>query len=216
MKPLIGSTDHIGELVREHRINEVLVSSRDLSREEIGSMVIAARRWGAEVKVVSEVTDMLIRGSQMDDIAGVPVVVFPPTSLTGTRLFTKRLSDYGLALAGLICLVLLTPVVVLAQLVTYRNYSYLSLAFSDITSVLAGRYSLVGPACRVEGEKLRPGVTGIWRTTTDAAGETQRSRMDMYYIQNWSLSMDLEIVLASLNKFRRLFGSERTGGGYAG
>jgi lipopolysaccharide/colanic/teichoic acid biosynthesis glycosyltransferase len=75
--------------------------------------------------------------------------------------------------------------------------------------VLSGRRSLVGPMSPVEGESLKPGVTGIWKASTGLPAGVADDRVDMYYVQNWSLSMDLEVIVSSVMKVARLFGSAR-------
>jgi hypothetical protein len=212
IKAVIGTTDRIGEIVTEHRISQVLVSDRRLSREEMGNIVIAARRCGAEVMVASEVTDMLIRGSQLDDLAGLPVVVFPPAGLMGARLVTKRASDYVWAVLGLMGLAVLSPAVLVARALRGGDFAVASGAFRGLVEVLAGRRSLVGPVSPVEGENLKPGITGIRTAASDLAAGVSKDRADMYYIQNWSLSMDMEIIVSSMMRMARLFGPGRREG----
>ena len=210
MRPIVGTTDDLGELVEKHRINHVLVADRNLRGDEMGGIVIAARRYGAEVKVASEVTDMLIRGSLLDDMAGIPVVVFPAASLTGSRLLMKRLSDYGWALLGALGLSLLFPAVLAFRTARGGDYSVILKAYRWLGGVLSGRRSLVGPMSSVEGESLMPGVIGIWHAASDLQVGVEKDRLDMYYIQNWSLSMDLEIIVSSMARISCLFGSART------
>jgi hypothetical protein len=205
MRPLLGEASDIGALVTEHRVNQVFVCDRRLSRAEIGPVVVSARRVGAEVIVVSEVTDILIRGSQLEDIGGVPVVVFPAASLSGVRLATKRVSDLLFSLLGMVLLAALTPVVLVAQTLTYRQYTRLARSFMQFGLVLSGRMSLAGPSRAISGESLRPGITGPWLTAPRLSGE-DRDRLDVYYLQNWSLSYDVEIMLESLKQLGGLFG----------
>lgn len=207
MKPLIGTVDGIRSLVAEHRLHEILVDDRRLSRQEIGCIVSAARSSGAEVKVVSEVTDMLIRGSQMDEIAGTPVVVFPVATLAGVRLLTKFAVDYAVALLGMLGLLLLAPAVFIWQALSHRNFGAWAGAVRSLYLVLMGRRSLVGPRHAVSGESMKAGLTGPWRVMTGQSAKVQEDRLDMYYLQNWSLSSDLEIVLLSLRGLSDLFGS---------
>ena len=209
LRPLIGSTESIGDLVLQHRINQVFVAETDLPRDEMAGIVAAVRRYGAEVKVVSEITDMLIRGSLLDEITGIPVVVFPPASLTGTRLITKRLSDYLWAAVGILGLSVLTPAVFVARSVRGGDYSALRGAYKALGSVLAGRRSLVGPVAPVEGESLSPGVIGIRNAGAGTRRGVREDRLDMYYIQNWSLSMDLEIIVSSIMRTSCLFHATR-------
>lgn len=79
--------------------------------------------------------------------------------------------------------------------------------FPQLLNVLRGEMSLVGPRPPVPSEveqyddwhlaRLRavPGMTGLWQ----ASGRSEvpfhdMVRLDLHYIQNWSLSLDLEIL----------------------
>jgi lipopolysaccharide/colanic/teichoic acid biosynthesis glycosyltransferase len=78
----------------------------------------------------------------------------------------------------------------------------------QLFNVLKGDMSLVGPRMKTLPEvkkygsnkdlllSVKPGITGYWqvhgRQTVDY---DERIQMDMYYIQNWSLAMDLKILL---------------------
>ena len=75
-------------------------------------------------------------------------------------------------------------------------------------NVLKGQMSLVGPRMitRAELEKygeskellltVKPGITGYWQVNgRQEVSYDERIRMDMYYIENWSLWMDVKILL---------------------
>jgi lipopolysaccharide/colanic/teichoic acid biosynthesis glycosyltransferase len=78
----------------------------------------------------------------------------------------------------------------------------------QLFNVLRGEMSLVGPRMISPPElekygdakalllSVKPGLTGYWqvygRQRVDYA---ERVRMDIYYIQNWSLSLDLKLLL---------------------
>ncbi len=81
----------------------------------------------------------------------------------------------------------------------------------QLWNVLCGEMSLVGPRPIVQSEiekygtvyrqyqRVTPGVTGLWQisgrnnTTYD-----MRKRLDDYYVQNWSVSLDIYILLRTL------------------
>ena len=81
----------------------------------------------------------------------------------------------------------------------------------QLINVLRLEMSLVGPRPIVEAELprygrrissyylVRPGLTGLWqvsgRTTTSYA---RRVRLDAFYVENWSLRMDLVILLRTI------------------
>lgn len=90
-----------------------------------------------------------------------------------------------------------------------RRYSFDELP--QLWNVLRGDMSLVGPrpALPVEVEqyddwvrnrlKVKPGITGLWQVS----GRTDTSfsdyvRYDLFYIQNWSLSLDLWVLWRTL------------------
>jgi exopolysaccharide biosynthesis polyprenyl glycosylphosphotransferase len=81
----------------------------------------------------------------------------------------------------------------------------------QLVNVLKGEMSLVGPRplpvrdfLRMEESHKRrlgavPGMTGYWQTSgrSDLSFE-EMVRLDLYYIENWSLSFDLKIILKTL------------------
>ena len=78
----------------------------------------------------------------------------------------------------------------------------------QLLNVIKGQMSVVGPrmVCAAELGKYRshrqllltvkPGLTGYWQVNgRQRVGYEERVKMDMYYIQNWSLGMDIGILL---------------------
>jgi lipopolysaccharide/colanic/teichoic acid biosynthesis glycosyltransferase len=77
----------------------------------------------------------------------------------------------------------------------------------QLANVLAGQMSLVGPRMITweEGHKygslranlltVKPGLTGLWQVSgrSDVSYD-ERVRMDMYYVRNYSVWMDLQIL----------------------
>jgi len=90
-----------------------------------------------------------------------------------------------------------------------RKFSFDELP--QLWNVLRGEMSLVGPRPhplddfnRYRPEHLRrldvrPGLTGLWQVTArrDPSFETNLA-LDLEYIENWSLRLDLEILFRSL------------------
>jgi lipopolysaccharide/colanic/teichoic acid biosynthesis glycosyltransferase len=90
----------------------------------------------------------------------------------------------------------------------------------QLFNVLKGQMSLVGPRMKtaVEVERygnykallrtVKPGITGYWQVHgRQATSYEERIRMDMYYIQNWSLGMDLRILIKTPLKVLRREGA---------
>jgi len=78
-------------------------------------------------------------------------------------------------------------------------------------NILRGEMTLVGPRppLRYEYEyydnwhklrlKVRPGLTGLWQVSGRSSVSFQEMVMlDLYYIENWSMMMDIKIVLKTI------------------
>jgi exopolysaccharide biosynthesis polyprenyl glycosylphosphotransferase len=90
----------------------------------------------------------------------------------------------------------------------------------QLVNVLKGEMSLVGPRPLPVRDFLRmeeshkgrlgavPGMTGYWQTSgrSDLSFE-EMVRLDLYYIENWSLSFDLKIILKTLGTVLRRKGA---------
>lgn len=81
----------------------------------------------------------------------------------------------------------------------------------QLWNVIRGDMSLVGPrpalpheteqwdALLVQRLRVKPGITGMWQVSgrSDASFEDY-TRLDLYYVDNWSLTTDLAIVLRTV------------------
>jgi lipopolysaccharide/colanic/teichoic acid biosynthesis glycosyltransferase len=77
----------------------------------------------------------------------------------------------------------------------------------QLWDVLIGRMSLVGPRFAMPKEaaqfdeehqrrtNMRPGITGLWQTEArDNPSFSAYRRLDLLYVDNWSLALDLAII----------------------
>ena len=80
----------------------------------------------------------------------------------------------------------------------------------QLINVLGGSMSLVGPRpLAVAGDAfqgderrrmlVRPGITGLWQVSGRQEQSWEEAvRLDLYYVENWSLSLDVAILLRTL------------------
>lgn len=96
-----------------------------------------------------------------------------------------------------------------------RRYSLDELP--QLVNVLRGEMSLVGPRPPLEHEvaqydtamhrrlRVRPGMTGLWQVSGRSdLSWSEAIRLDLYYVDNWSMIQDLTILLRT---FKAVFGS---------
>jgi exopolysaccharide biosynthesis polyprenyl glycosylphosphotransferase len=81
----------------------------------------------------------------------------------------------------------------------------------QLYNVLKGDMSLVGPrplplveSCQITGQErrrlsMKPGITGLWQCHGRSQAHYDRLiRMDLEYVDNWSLVMDLKLLLKTI------------------
>jgi exopolysaccharide biosynthesis polyprenyl glycosylphosphotransferase len=81
----------------------------------------------------------------------------------------------------------------------------------QLVNVLIGQMSLVGPRPMLPAEAddlsdragrrmlVKPGITGLWQVSgRSEANWDDTMRLDLYYVENWSLSLDLVIILRTV------------------
>lgn len=81
----------------------------------------------------------------------------------------------------------------------------------QIMNVLKGDMSFVGPrpplpeevsryrAHHLKRLAVRPGITGLWQVSgRDRRDFDEMARLDLYYIENWSIWLDLKIILKTI------------------
>ncbi|MGE2713329.1 sugar transferase [Mycolicibacterium litorale] len=77
----------------------------------------------------------------------------------------------------------------------------------QLVNVATGEMSLIGPRPMVDGEGaefpgfvqrrllVKPGMTGLWQVSGRSdISEQDRVRLDLYYVENWSMDQDLRIL----------------------
>jgi len=81
----------------------------------------------------------------------------------------------------------------------------------QLLNILKGELSLVGPRPIVEKElprygevqdlflRIKPGLTGLWQVSgRNDIDYDERVKLDIYYIENWSLWLDVKIFFKTI------------------
>ncbi len=81
----------------------------------------------------------------------------------------------------------------------------------QLINIIKGDMSMVGPRPPLPDEvvrytshhlkrlAVRPGVTGLWQVSgRDRRDFEEMSRLDLYYIENWSIMLDIKIILKTV------------------
>ena len=90
-----------------------------------------------------------------------------------------------------------------------RKYSLDELP--QLFNVLRGEMTLVGPRMITKAEMdkyqkwdlnlltVRPGITGLWQVSGRSnISYEERVRLDMYYIRNWTIWLDIQLLIQTI------------------
>ena len=91
----------------------------------------------------------------------------------------------------------------------------------QLVNVLRGEMSLVGPRplpvyhqekllapVRALRERVRPGMTGLWQVSGRSwSGITSMQKWDTYYVRNWSVWLDIVILVRTVRAVARGYGA---------
>jgi exopolysaccharide biosynthesis polyprenyl glycosylphosphotransferase len=265
--PLLGSLDELDSIIVEQGADCLFVARTSLNSAEMLKVVQAARRHGAELRLLANLPEVLTSRVNIQQIGGVTSLALKSATLTGVQSVIKRLSDIVISVIALVTLSPLLGVVALLVRVTssgpvlfrqtritaggrpFTMYKFRTMVadadhilssqtvdktvpffklstdsllspigrflrrtsldeLPQLFNVLKGEMSLVGPRplpaeqVRANLEVLGPrhevraGMTGWWQINGRSILDVEQSvRMDLFYIENWSLSLDLFILL---------------------
>lgn len=96
----LGTLDHLGETIRRHRIDLVIITLPWSRHDEILSITLTARQSGADVRAVPDVFQLNTRQMQIENLDGIPLLGFGRMQqrFRGMDRVIKRAIDVGLVL----------------------------------------------------------------------------------------------------------------------
>jgi exopolysaccharide biosynthesis polyprenyl glycosylphosphotransferase len=104
---LIGSTEDLPRLVREHSVDRVMIAFPAESHEQTLEAIRAVQDSPVQIDIVPRMFEALGTNARLHTIEGIPLVGLPSSQLSASSRFLKRSLDLIGAVAGLL---LLAPV----------------------------------------------------------------------------------------------------------
>ncbi len=270
--PVLGTLRQAEEVLAAQRIDQVFITLPLEAHKKILQLLDLMARECVEIKLVPDILQYATLKAALEDVDGTPVINLSQMPLQGWNSMMKRAMDIALAIAALIVLLPLFPLIALAIWledrgpVFYRQErmgldgrSFMILKFRSmrvdaeatsgpvwaikddprrtrvgrllrhwsfdelpqIWNVLTGDMSIIGPRPErptfvrefkhkipryMLRHRVKSGITG-WAQVHGWRGNTsikKRIQYDLYYIQNWSLSLDFKILWMTLRYALRL------------
>jgi Undecaprenyl-phosphate glucose phosphotransferase len=263
---VLGRTEDVGKLIREHAVDQVYVALPAREHEAFERVMAALSEETVDIRVIPDITSFDALNHSVSEIDGLPVILLRESPLFGWNLLLKRAVDFAFSFAVLL---LISPLLLLIALAVklsspgpvfygqermgldgrlFRMWKFRSMrvdaeaqsgakwataddprktklgSFLRKTSldelpqfwnVLVGDMSVVGPRPErpvfidefkksipryMLRHKMKAGITG-WAQVNGWRGNTslkKRIQYDIYYIENWSLWLDVRIVILTV------------------
>lgn len=219
---VIGSIQQLLELIRATEADQIYYLTDALSFGEILKSLEKIRYLEAESKIVSSDVNFLLGKANVEYLDDIAVVEADMSFLNPLQRFLKRTFDIVFSFTAVL---LLTPFILFAWLM-HRNKSktvpcYDGEKMTSITllkpvhkhkwvnrwlccfHVLTGKISFTGSDLNLEGGnghnyKFKSGLTGYWQLHKNNNHiPDNRQRFDLYYLQNYSVWFDVDILIKS-------------------
>lgn len=111
----LGSMEDLPHLVRSNEIKEVIIAESDVTHSHLLEIIDKAQATSANVRLVSELYNIIPEKVLLEKYLGVPIVKMPQNYENSLFAVYKRVFDVGVTLIGLI--VLAIPMTIIALLI---------------------------------------------------------------------------------------------------
>lgn len=111
--PVLGLIDDIGALVKEYRIDEVIVAIPTLSHQQLLEIVSKCQKRNVNIKCFPDLFQIIASEIDISDLDGLPLITVRDVALKGWNLVMKRWVDLVFSAAAL---VFLSPFMLLVAL----------------------------------------------------------------------------------------------------
>jgi exopolysaccharide biosynthesis polyprenyl glycosylphosphotransferase len=103
-KKVLGQTSQILDLVKEHRVDEIIIALDEVDYERLLEVLDMCRDSKINVKLTSKLFDIVPKKLSTEKYASIPVVDLSPIYTNSLALLLKRTFDVVFAVVGLIIL----------------------------------------------------------------------------------------------------------------
>ncbi len=116
--PILGKMSHLGSLVEEHRIDEIIVTCQAANRQELLDILSTCQETGCIVRLLPELYEVIIGQVEVVQVAGIPLITVESETTDDLMLFSKRAFDL---VFGTIFIILLAPVIPVIALLIKKS-----------------------------------------------------------------------------------------------
>lgn len=102
--PLLGQLNQIENIIKQYKIQDVIIAIDSSEHNEISKIVNALTGYDVVIKIIPDMYDILSGKVKMNQVIGAPLIEIYPESMPKWQLIVKRSMDFILSLMSLILL----------------------------------------------------------------------------------------------------------------
>ena len=216
----LGALTDVRDIIKTYAIREIIFSSSGFTNEEILSIMNKTRDLRLTYRMVPRNQEILLGKSSVEEVGDYSFVNIEYSLFHRLHRISKRLFDI---LGSVLVLIVFSPLIAIHfiffnstvskeywgengkrfNVMELKNKNRFLKVLLLMWAVLKGKISFVGSSLidtTNPDPKLicKPGITGLARVRHVKIVPGENSIMDHYYVQNQSLTLDLEIIMKTL------------------
>ncbi len=187
--PWLGRKNHLNEIIKEHKINNVIITDPKMSSEQIMRIISIPSNKKAKFHLAHKYEDFI--ASQL-----INNITFSQKSLPRYNIHLLRFRIYKRILDILVSFLLIISIIPLFIL------SKRGIKFSDLMKVFIGKYSLIGiKEINNDSLGMKQGLITLADLSSIGTVPAESiNELNEYYLKNYSISLDLEILIKFMLK----------------
>ena len=217
--PFLGAVSDLRDIVYKYKIHEIIFSTDSFSNQEILDLMDETKDLQLTYRMVPRNQEVLLGKASVEDVGDYSFVNIEYTLYHRLHKFTKRVFDIILSV---LLLVILSPIAIIAVLtkkiektefwgekgnrftvLVLKGSMNIKQKYLYLYSILKGDMSFVGSLLISTNKSnpnliCKPGLTGLAKMRNSKFNQSDRNVLDHYYVQNQSLTLDIEIILKTI------------------
>lgn len=227
--PILGDLKYLDAFIRQNRAQEIIFSTEQISYDQILEIIAHTRKRGVNFKLIPGSMDVIIGKASIEYIGDLPLMDIEYNLTRPINIYTKRFLDIVFSFLGLVlflpeilCLKMIKRIKLKKKKIFSTNSKPIDIfEFDDarlsnrqkklpyLWSIFIGNLSIVGSEIvEIDSDRptrncldLKPGLTGLFQINkNNALTAADSERYNLYYLKNYSLLLDIEIIIKAIFK----------------
>ncbi len=217
--PFLGAVSDLRDIITTHNIHEIIFSTDSFSNQEILDLMDETKDLHLTYRMVPHNQEVLLGKASVEDVGDYSFVNIEYNLFHRLHKFTKRVFDI---LFAVVLSIIISPLTIINLMtkniekiefwgengkkfntLVLKSRKKVNQKLLYLYSILKGDMSFVGSLLITTSHSnpnliCKPGLTGLAKMRNSKFTQSDRNVLDHYYVQNQSLTLDIEIILKTI------------------